>query len=134
VKWKERAAKIALTAASTAVAAATYNMRVLPCLGYVAQFCSAPPLVDLERCALTSLAKLPFTSFSLAGLLNLWKWGGVFFRSTKVFLIASLVRAAKITLTSWQTAAAELLRPPIVFETILPFVREWREQPWEFSF
>jgi len=51
-------------------------------------------------------------------------------RSSLVFLLASLLRAALCTLSSWKDTCVEMLKLASSDVAVLPFERAWKQQPW----
>jgi len=79
------------------------------CIGHVAQFTRPPVFASEERAVITSLLNLPYTSFLLAGLLNLCRWSGTFVRSAQVLLPATLLSSAHCTLDSWRKVCVGMI-------------------------
>jgi len=79
---------------------------------------------------LTSLLNLPYTWFSSAGLLNLWRRGVLFVRSARIFFLASPLRSAICTLDSRRNICVELVGLASCDLAVLPLERAWRRQPW----
>ena len=66
---------------------------------------------------------MPFTAFSLAGLLNLHTWGGFSCRSALCTLVASMLRASCCTL-SWVRHISGQERDNLVFASV------WQGELW----
>ena len=136
MKWESRALLASSTPGPPSVATHMYNTYALSTLGYLGQFL-APPLSEqnfaklcfLERQLQTRVLKMPFTAFSLAGLLNLHQWGGFSCRSALCTLAASMLRASCCTL-SWAAAAAELRHISEQERDNLVFASEWQGELW----
>lgn len=103
--------------------ASLYNGRPLPCISYLAQLYELPAVDVTERRALSWILRFPYTGASRAGFLNLWRWGGVKLCSVECFALASLVRAARFTLTSWRAQLSDLQASENCDDTLLPFPR-----------
>ena len=100
-KWSARVSAIASSRAPPTIAAHLYNKFAAPVLSYVSQL-SFPPkeLLTKEAHALSRILHVPPNSFSLSDLMSLRHWGSVHFQSLFVSCVASLLRAALLTITT----------------------------------
>ena len=103
-KWKAGVASIAATGAPPSIAAMLYGIHALPTLSYVAQMRFPPRDLLLEElAALARLIHVPMNTFSCADFFSLASWGSVRVPSVFVRLVATIVRAALCTTSTWQT-------------------------------
>ena len=110
-KWKTRAGEITASRAPPSVAVHLYNTFALPTLTYVAQLALPPKhLVAQERHVLTRLIHAPPNAFSRTDCFSLAGWGSVRIRSMYVDLIATAVRAATCTISTWEENHSMLIQ------------------------
>jgi len=91
--------------------------------------CSSQHFSCHRKASITSLLKFAYTALSLAGLFNLWRWGGAFVRSAKVFVISSSVRDSRKTL-EWKEPLGDLRRASLAEVPSLSLIRQWFKVPW----
>ena len=95
--------------ASVKFNAHTYNTRVLPVTSYVAQLLPIPSkFMQLERSVLHTTLRMPQNSLRHADFMHLHKIGGPKFRSISAASVATLIRTALKTVTSWRGWIAQL--------------------------
>ncbi len=103
MKWKTRTSDIAASRAPPSIAASLYNIHGISTLSYVAQLTlPSRELLQQESAVLARVLHVPMNAFSLADFFSVRSWGSVHLRSTFATLVATLVRAALSTISTWQ--------------------------------
>ena len=101
-KWGARADSITATRAPSSIAASLYNTHALTTLPYIGQL-SLPPrqLISQEPHTHSRLLHVPPNTFSRADFFSAVEWGSVRISSMFATLVATLVRAAECTISTW---------------------------------
>ena len=100
-KWFLRGISIAAACAPPLTSVCLYEQRCLSGLGYLAQFFWLPDIKLQERRLLSKIMKYPFTMLTIQNDVNLGDWGGFSWRSVWITSLATLIRAAMCTFSTW---------------------------------
>ena len=122
-KWFTRGVTIAAAGAPPLTSAKLYEQRSLSCLNFLAQFFWLPDVKIQEKRLLSKIMKVPFTLVTVQNAVNMGSWGGISWRSVWATCLATMVRAALSTFTTWDHCCQLLLAASSLDSSWMPFAQ-----------
>ena len=138
MQWKSQLAKLvdrACCVASMGLAASAAiplcNLRAVPVVGYLAQFCSPPAQIEaIEKRLLCKILRIPYTAFPFNLRISFDSLGGPGVRSATVLCKAALMRASSGMLSDWVVWYRDLAELSVGHGTMQATLDHHFSPPW----
>ena len=130
-KLKTQTEVIASSWASHGVAAAIYNARALPALGYVAQLIGPPANFRMTEMHIgNKILRLPGSCLPAEAAQFWHAVGGSYIRSGAAFVASTAIRAASCTVTTWKKVVQLIEKQSMCDNSDIPLARTVQGRPW----